>query len=94
MTESPYSEQPDPQLLKEIAATARRLYAELNAEDQEGVAEVLRDIAESGRGQAVLLNAVAFGLDFARRCQPPDGLTLQTWLDLQAMVQREDAEAD
>ncbi|OBK29528.1 hypothetical protein A5634_18140 [Mycobacterium asiaticum] len=97
MTDSPYSEQPAPQDLKKIAAdfaTARRLFADMAAADQEGVAEGLRRVEESGRGASVLLAACQLGLEFARTCESANllrddegPLTLQVFLDSSALNQ-------
>ncbi|MBX9638502.1 MAG: hypothetical protein K2X97_01860 [Mycobacteriaceae bacterium] len=104
MSESPYPEHPDPQALKKIAAdfaAARRLYGDLAAGDQEGIAKVLHNVAESGRGASVLLAATQMGLEFARSCESAgllhddDGpLSLQAFIDSAVLNQMHDAESD
>jgi hypothetical protein len=97
-----YPESPDPRELAELDrdfARARGLFAAMNAGDREGVARLMHEVAESGRGAAVLMAAVELGLEFARSCESArlladeDGvLTLQAFLDSSALNQRARAE--
>lgn len=103
MTDQPYPDQPDRHQLAALdqdSARARRLYSALAAGDQESIAVILRDVADSGRGASVLLAAVEMGIEFARSCESAGllrdesgQLTLQGFLDSAAMNQITRAEA-
>ncbi|OBK53139.1 hypothetical protein [Mycobacterium kubicae] len=99
-----YADHPDPRELRKIAAdfaAAKRLYADMAAADQDGIAKAMRGVAESGRGASVLLAAVQMGLEFGRSCESAgllrddDGqLTLQAFLDSSALNQLDAARGD